>query len=241
MSEVLRIALVAEGKTDHSVLEAAVSALLSRQAFDLKLLQPEDPLATAPFGVKRPGGWGGVFRWCREAVDRAGRLGADIILAAYDLVILHLDADVADSDYHRANIRDAPYPGDLPCTAVCPPPRATTDALRFVLLRWAGEHATPHRVVLCTPSKATEAWVMVALYPADRIVREPNFECRKKPANLLQAKPEAERLVSGGKKAWERYEQKKEAIRSAWDEVRRKCTEAERFSMELLAQTPLAD
>lgn len=237
MSSVLRIALVAEGKTDRSVVEAAVAALLNDRPFDLKLLQPEDPASTAPFGSPRPGGWSGVYRWCRESVGRAGRLGADIVLTTYDVVILHLDADVADSSYKKASICDAPDPSNLPCVRPCPPPNATTDALRTALLCWAGERDIPKRVVLCTPSKATETWVLTALYPDDPIVNGANFECREELDKLLQAKPESERLVSSGKKLWERYEQRKDVIHSAWGRVRRLCTEAERFSCDFLAQT----
>src|SRR5438132_11910472 len=114
MSDPVRIALVAEGWTDRSVIEAAIAALLSGRTYDLNLLQPEDPAATAPFAVQRPGGWSGVYRWCREAVDRAGRLRHDIIMASYDVIILHLDADVADGNYAAAHIHDAPDPNDLP-------------------------------------------------------------------------------------------------------------------------------
>jgi hypothetical protein len=238
MSDLLRIAAVAEGKTDRSVLEAAIAALLPGRPFDLKLLQPEDPASTAPFGIQRPGGWGGVYRWCRESVARAGRLGADVVLATYDVVILHLDADVADSTYRSAGIRDAPEPTDLPCAQNCPPPSATTDALRVALLRWAGERQNPPRVVLCTPSKATETWVLAALFPTDPTVAAVNFECRKKPQDLFHGKPEPDRLVSGGKKLWERYEGKRDAIRLAWGAVRQRCTEAERFSVDFLAQAP---
>jgi hypothetical protein len=54
----LRIGLVAEGKTDQVVIEAALKAILERP-FILTLLQPE---TSDPFGDAGPlgGGWGGV-------------------------------------------------------------------------------------------------------------------------------------------------------------------------------------
>src|SRR5258708_36174612 len=103
MSKPLRVGVVAEGWTDRSVIEAAVAALLGDRPYDLNLLQPEDPATTAPFGGQRQFGWAGVYRWCRESVDRAGRLGADISLQTYDLIILHLDADVADVNYRSSH------------------------------------------------------------------------------------------------------------------------------------------
>lgn len=239
MSEPLRVALVAEGWTDRSVVDAAITALLGSRTYDLNLLQPEDPSATAPFGSQRPFGWTGVYRWCRESVERAGQLRDDILLASYDIVILHLDADVADCDYPGAHINDAPDPTDLPFTKVaCPPATNTTDPLRVVLLRWANELETPESVVLCTPSKSTEAWVLGALYPGDVVVTSGNLECVAKAANLLQAKPAAVRLIRSGKKVRERYEARRTDISAAWPKVRELCSEAERFSIEFTALVP---
>jgi hypothetical protein len=235
MSNMVRIALVAEGLTDPIVVEAAVASLLAGRSFALKLLQPEDPLATAPFGNSRPAGWPGVYRWCREAVARAGRLRDDVIFASYDILIFHLDADVAESNYASAHIHDAPDPADIPCASpVCPPPSATTDPLRIVLLRWCGETATPDAVVLCTPSKNIEAWVLAALYPEDAAVTSGNLECIAEPANLLRAKPADERLVRSGKKVRDRYQTRQKDIENAWPHVRANCTEAERFSVEFI-------
>ena len=239
MSSALRIALVAEGWTDRIVIEAAVSDLVGGQAFALKLIQPEDPAATAPFAVPRPFGWAGVYRWCREVVDRAGRLRDDVIFAGYDILIFHLDADVANSNYAAAHINDAPNLTDLPFSSlVCPPPSTTTDPLRLVLLRWAGETQTPAATVLCSPSKCIEAWVLAALHPQDPAVTGGNLECSVSPANLLQAKPSAERLIRSGKKDKARYQARQQEIANAWPQVRQICTEAERFSLEFLAEMP---
>src|SRR4051812_28261643 len=121
MSSLVRVAAVAEGWTDRSVLNAVIAALIGPRSYQLRLLQPEDPAATAPFAAHRPGGWTGVYRWCREVVERAQRLRDDITLQTYDIVILHLDADVAHCDYPGAHINDAPSPTDLPCAQPCPP------------------------------------------------------------------------------------------------------------------------
>ena len=129
MSNLVRVGLVAEGWTDRSVINAAIAALVGAQAYQLRLLQPEDPAATAPFGAARPFGWTGVYRWCREVVERAGRLRDDVTLNTYDIVIVHLDADVAGSNYLGAHINDAPNPNDLPCAQQCPPCSNTTNAL----------------------------------------------------------------------------------------------------------------
>src|SRR5712691_1670388 len=122
MSEPLRVALVAEGPTDKVVIEAAIGSLLGARPFILKQLQPEESL---PFNEVR-GGWGGVYLWCRQASVRAGgTLRHDPLFVTFDLLILHLDADVAQNSYADARIVDAV--NDLPCVEPCPPPEDTTN------------------------------------------------------------------------------------------------------------------
>src|SRR6266849_5826899 len=193
MSEPLRVALVAEGPTDRIAIEAAIGSVLGAKPFILKQLQPEEPL---PFSQLR-GGWGGVYHWCRQASARAGgALQDDPLFVTFDLLILHLDADVARNSYADAGIVDAV--SDLPCVQPCPPPEDTTNQLRAVLLRWVGEVQLPPKTVLCTPSKNTEAWVLAALYPEDLVVISGNIECYATPQLQLQAKPMRGRMVTGG-------------------------------------------
>ena len=224
MSE-LRVALVAEGPTDKVVIQAAITSVLGGTPFVLKQLQPEESLPFGLLGV----GWGGVYHWCRQAAARAGgALRNDPLFATFDILILHLDADVAEKAYADARIVD--QVNDLPCVQPCPPPGGTTDRLRAVLLRWAGEADVPPRTVLCTPSKSTEAWVLAALYPADRLVAGGNLECYGTPHLQLQSKPKRGRLVTGGKKILDTYRLRAGEITGAWPNVRAQLSEAHRFS-----------
>ncbi len=229
MSNELRIALVAEGQTDRVVIAAAVEALLGAKPFVLRQIHPEESVAFGPLGT----GWVGVYRWCRQAVQRSGRLSDDIVFKEFQILVVHLDADVADKTYADGAIAGAP--ADLPCALPCPPSSDTTNALRAVLLGWAGELNPSRCVVLCTPSKSTEAWVVAALYPAEPNVIDGSLECVPQPANILQAKPAAERLVRANKKMLLRYQQRKSQFTEQWNLVRNTCTEAERFSVEFLA------
>src|SRR5580658_10598329 len=162
MSNTLRIALIGEGVTDYVVLSAAMESMLSGRSFDLKLLQPEGSLAFTGAGDAGPlgGGWKGVYKWCiQSAVRGSGHVSDDPVFVSYDLMVVHLDADVAGED--PANDATDPIPelaGRLPCEQPCPPASATTGALRAVMSSWLGEAETPPRTVLCTPSKSTEAW-----------------------------------------------------------------------------------
>ena len=102
MSDPLRIALVAEGPTDGVVIEAALKAILGERPFVLTQLQPEGSLAFGALGA----GWVGVYRWSRQSSGRGkGRLQNDALLfQTYDLLILHLDADVAGYNYEDGSI-----------------------------------------------------------------------------------------------------------------------------------------
>jgi hypothetical protein len=153
------------------------------------------------------------------------------------MLVIHVDADVAGKNY-RDDQRVSDAPNDLPCERPCPPASATTDALRQVVLGWMGETATPPKTILCTPSKAIETWVLVALYPLNQFSAGNDVECRTNPETQLQSQPSAQRLIRGGKKDRQKYREFAPAVAHAWPHVRLCCTEAERFSTEFLAAVP---
>lgn len=235
MSNPFRVAVVAEGPTDKIIVEAAISNLFGDRPFILRQLQPEESLAFGPTGA----GWGGVHRWCRQASARAGGpIRNDPLFLTYDLLVLHLDAEVAGENYANARITDPA--NDLPCSQPCPPPDASTNALRRVMLRWIGETDVPPKTVFCTPSTMTETWVLCALYPAVVATIPGNVECFPTPDHILQAQPKAGRLVKSGRKIRSVYQERAREIKQAWDQVRDRCSEAERFSTDLMALVPLA-
>jgi len=228
MSSTLRIALVAEGVTDYVVLKAAVESMLNGQSFDMKLLQPEGSVAfigqgdAGPFG----GGWKGVYRWCDQAADRGGgTLSGDPLFLGYDVLVLHLDADVAGEDPANAQVPMPHFAGVLPCEKPCPPPGDTTDALRTIMLTWVGESATPAKTVLCTPSKSIEAWVMAICFPTDREMIRKGWECHPKPETRLNQQPKKRRF----KKTEKEYEKHSSEITSGWTRVAKSLSEANRF------------
>ena len=228
MSDPLRIALVGEGPTEKVVVEAALSSILAGRRFILKQLQPEESL---PFGVVGTG-WVGVYRWCRQAVDRSGgSLRHDILYEAYDLLLMQLDGDVADECYANGSLEEAIQ--DIPCSQPCPPPSASTNPLRTVLLRWAGEQALPPRTVFCTPSKSTDAWVVAALFPEDVAVRR-GIECWADAANRLRQQPLEHRMT----KRVEDYQGRSTDLREAWPRLVLTLDEARRFDAEFRAALP---
>jgi hypothetical protein len=219
MSDPVKIALVSEGITDYVVLKAAMESMLDGRSFILTLLQPEGSVAFTGAGEAGPfgGGWKGVHKWClQSAVRGGGRLSGDPLFIGHDLLILHLDADVA-----REN-----SPSEfLPCEEPCPPPNATTDRLRIVMLSWSGETETPPQTVLCTPSKSTEAWVMAACFPSDSEVTKKSWECHPNPDSRLGQQPKSSRFS----KSQADYEKRQPELQARWPVIVAKLSEAARF------------
>ncbi|MCC7491979.1 MAG: hypothetical protein IT204_06540 [Fimbriimonadaceae bacterium] len=229
MSEPLKVAFVTEGVTDYDLLVEIVRGLLGEREFVPTAVQPERDLVRPERGE----GWPAVRRWCSQTVEQtAGPVSGNPLLLWHDLLVVQLDADVAEQSYASGHLADA---GDLPCAAPCPPASATTDALRAVLLRWLAEPQPPRRIVLCTPSKQIEAWVLAGLYPQDPVVRRGGLECRADPSATLGGKPLAGKLVASGRKRTEVYRQRAPELRQAWAEVCAVCTEAVRFEQEFRA------
>ena len=178
MSECLRLALAVEGPTDRIALKAILDAVLPDREFQIQTLQPEGSVAFESATTPKTGmGWGGVYRWCRQSASEGGGSVSDsTVLDHHDLLIVHIDADVAGKTYASINIHNAPH-DDLPCESPCPPARSTTDPLRMAILNWLGETNCPPDVVLCTPSKKTDAWVLAAVWPDNPLVSRGDWEC----------------------------------------------------------------
>jgi hypothetical protein len=241
MSDMLRIGLVAEGVTDYEVLRASIESMLGAKKFDLKLLQPEESVAFTGAGDAGVfgGGWRGVYKWALQAVDRSGQISADPLFLNYDLLVVHLDADVAGED--PANYPKHAIPelkGMLPCEKPCPPPSNTTDLLRKVILSWLGENTEPLQVVLCTPSKSTESWVMALFFPNDKQMKRLGWECHPDPAARLSQQPIKHRF----RKSHEEYRERNTQFRAGWPTLVNELSEAKRFNDNFeLAVSKLAD
>jgi hypothetical protein len=235
MSSTVRIALVAEGVTDYEVIKAAIESMLNGQSFAMKLLQPEGSVAFTGAGSAGAlgGGWKGVYKWCLQATARSGgSVSNDPIFLTYDILILHLDADVARED--PANYPVNPLnelSGVLPCEMPCPPPSDTTDRLRQILLSWVGEAVAPPRTVLCTPSKCTEAWVVAIFFPHDGQMIKRGWECHPNPESRLGQQPKIQRFA----KSRADYQARTVEIQQGWPRIVERLIEARRFRDAFIA------
>ncbi len=220
----LRIGLIVEGPTDGIVLRAAISSLLPDRELDFTHIQPDFSSALSETGE----GWSGVYHWCRQAASEGGgSVSGSMALLNHDVIVIHLDADVAEKTYQSGRIDEAAT--DLSCVRPCPPATATTDALRKVVLRWMSETRLPAKFVFCTPSKSIEAWVVKALYPRNTHAQSKGWECHDDPDKQLGQQPKATRIG----KTKRDYESRRQEFINAWPDVR-KLDEAERFSQEFL-------
>lgn len=234
MSNTLQIALIAEGITDYVIIDAAIDVMLNGKSYILNLLQPETSEAFTGAGNAGEfgGGWKGVYKWCQQAVERAeGFLSNDVLFDIYDVIVFHLDADVASEN--PALDKDFPIPefkGVLPCVQQCPPPEATTNELRKVILSWIGETVIPSKMAFCIPSKSTEAWIMHIFFPNDKEMKKKGWECYPKPENRLRQQPKKTRFY----KNYEEYLCRKNNIKNGWNNLVQSLSEAKRFNDDFM-------
>lgn len=223
----LRIALVAEGPTDYVIIEAALKAFLP-QPFILTQLQPE---ATKP---EIGGGWGGVLKWCSMAGERfQGPIDQDPTLVDFDLLIIHLDVDVATFNYadcgeHIALLAQQKSWANLPCAQVCPPVGSTVQALQTVITSWLGQ-ASLGGTVLCLPAQSSGTWLAVALLDAAHPLLT-NAECDITVESRLAQLPKSQRV----KKSRREYMQYAAELTNKWTDVKIICSQADQFETAVL-------
>jgi hypothetical protein len=226
----LRIALVAEGPTDYEVIAAALRAVLPRP-FVLTLLQPE---ATLP---AMGAGWGGVLKWCQAAGQRhTGSLDADPTLAGFDLLIIHLDADVAHKQYADCGPAVAAMAqslgwAPLPCSRPCPPVLDTCAQLEAVLASWLKPAEQGHKTLWCLPAQSTGTWLAAALLPADHALLA-GAECNAGLESQLALLPKKQRV----KKTILEYRCQAPVITAQWEKVKLLCSQAQMFEQALLTK-----
>lgn len=176
------------------------------------------------------GGWRGVKSWCESEVKSKTSHGLTG-LTEFDLVIIHLDADVA----HEEGIN---------CASACPPAELTCDAVRAVLCSWAGWTSLPPNTVLCIPAQATETWAFACLVPsAPEILICPDsvdwIECRSDIKDLVRCdcssyRPKPVVMQDGRLKNQAKgCSTKSRQIAEGWQHTASKLSSASRFADDL--------
>ncbi|HQV21742.1 MAG: hypothetical protein H6996_03360 [Moraxellaceae bacterium] len=232
MSNSLRIALIAEGKTDYIIIEAALNAILPKP-FILTMLPTEN--TRSELGE----GWGKVLKWCQEFthinpnVDTRS-LATDPTLMDFDLIIIHIDADVAEksyADYGTAVAQATATLPILPCSQPCPPPSNTVSQLQQLLLAWLGITQKDAKTVFCVPSKAGEAWLAAAILPEAHPLLT-GIECNLNLETRLSVLPKALKV----RKSVREYQSRASTITKNWTTVTALCSQAAIFHQDIEAK-----
>ena len=225
----LRIALVAEGPTDYEVIQAALKSLLAKP-FTMVQLQPE--ATQRIMGT----GWCGVLKWCQAAHQRHhGSIDTDPTLVGFDLIIIHLDVDVARQQYGdcgeplAAIAQDSNW-GSLPCKQLCPPVSDTVDLLGEVIKSWLGQVTPGDRTLFCLPAQSSDTWLAAAVLHSSHPLLA-NAECELNLESRLKQLPKAQRI----KKTKTDYQKHAAHITQKWLQVKQICTQAEDFERLVLA------
>jgi len=224
-----RIALVAEGPTDVEVIQAALKAILPER-FTLTLLQPE---ATLP---AMGSGWGGVMKWCSAAGARhTATLDTDPTLEGFDLLLIHLDMDVAQAQYADCGLQVSAQAASngwatLPCHMPCPPVAHTCTKLEAVLSSWLRPAIAGAKTVLCLPAQSSGTWLAAATLPVNHALLTA-AECNVTVESRLAQLPMALRV----RKVVRDYRAQAGHVTANWADVKALCNQAVAFERAVQA------
>jgi hypothetical protein len=212
----LRVGIVAEGKSEWFVLEEMMRAIHSDIEF--QRLRPDLTLVSGS-----PHGWRGVRAWCRELGGQLETFMTGVEGKRLDLLVIHVDCSMAHNEE-----------ADRPC----PPALDTADALRkIVIQQWLGHPKQPPFVVVTHPSKTTDAWVVAALEPPYKKLA--NIECEPAAENELVARGLLRKKDGEVKKPEARYLPLAQQMAQQLATVCTHCTQAARFVAEFQAAIPV--
>lgn len=228
------IGTVVEGPSDRLVLEAVIQRLYPGEHRFLPL-QPKTTLD------EDGSGWKGVRRFC-EQLWKTDDSSLETFLSGavgqpLDLLVIQIDADcAAEADLQEGSV--APVPE---VEQACPPISATAANLQQVMARWLRvEGDLPGQVVLAIPAQDMENWTFAALFPADPLCQEADYECLhhapRHPGYCLTLQRYGKRLPRKDgtvRKPTRRYEPLALEVADRWETVRHICTQAEAFTQDL--------
>jgi hypothetical protein len=206
----LRVGIVAEGKSDWLALEEFLGAL--HPDLEFERIRPDLTLES-----RSPYGWRGVRAWCRDNGPRLEALMKGVTTRPLHLLLVHSDCSMAHNE-------DADRP--------CPPPSATADALRQVMLSsWLCRDDAPVFLVLVTPSLQTDTWIAAALDDPPYAGPVP-LECSPHVEAELARRHLLPRKQGEVKKPEKRYAPLARLLAARIETVCTRCSQAERLKVE---------
>ena len=163
----LRVGLIAEGKTDLIMMKAIVKQKFPEENIIYTDISPTDAELLQKIPKAGGFGWKSVYLACRDLDTRLEMQEAAGL--KFDLLMIHLDADVAQSNYSVANIEaDDDISEELPCYEADKDIRENCEKLQQIAMHWIGNDETASIPVWCIPHIDTDLWVAYCFYPDDR-------------------------------------------------------------------------
>jgi aminoglycoside phosphotransferase len=162
-------------------------------------------------------------------------LDDDPTLAHFDLLVLHLDADVALKDYEDCGpdvMRLAAAQGwkTLPCAKACPPASDTCDEIGQAIRSWLAPATVGNRTVVCVPAQSSGTWLAAAALPAGHALLA-GVECNPAVESRLETLPLKLRI----RKSAREYQTRAVKITREWAKVKSLCSQAEAFEQAVQA------
>jgi hypothetical protein len=218
MSKSRVAALVCEGQTDIPILRAIIMDTWP-EIDEVRCLQPEvDEMDRA----RTPAGWTQVKQWCEKHAGALDEVLSPDLGDPIDLLLVVLDVDIAV----EAGIANPPHSVGV----------YETNRLRQTVAGWLTTDARPRlpdAVVISTPVRAVETWIIAALFP-----KESSAETIQDPAAFLVNRKRLRRSQRDGKpwKELHLYRGFASTIAKKTKQIRRKCVEANRTMVAIEQQ-----
>jgi hypothetical protein len=207
----MNIGVVSEGPTDALVLDILINSVLPNA--HIVNIHP------SPAAVDIGTGWTGVQRWCAQFCAEPDIFSS--IDRPLNLIIVHVDCSMA---WHFDISMD------------CPPAQLTASHLRRVVSeQWLAGAPDQPRIIIATPSRSTDAWLLIALDEAFWPRGEPavQIECDDELNGVLLHKRLARWVNGRVKKRPERFRSHLTTVASNVVTIRRNCPEAAIFLAEI--------
>jgi hypothetical protein len=203
----LRVGIVAEGRSDWLVLEEVMKSV--HPEIEFVPLQPEQTLFS---GIGQ--GWKGVRAWCRENGHQLESIMQVLMDEPIQILVIHADCSMADKE-------EIHHP--------CPPASNTAlDLAKVIETKWLGREPIPDFVLIVTPAQSSDAWVVATLDPP--YANLSGIECDKGAEDELTRRRLLERKSDGrANKNYEKYKSLAERIGPFIDHVCTHCPQAESF------------
>jgi hypothetical protein len=202
----LRVGLVAEGRSDFLVLEQVMKKVQA----NIECVEVH-PNHIPILGLGN--GWKGVRGWCRRYGAQLELFMSGFADKPLHILVIHADCSMADKE-------GAEHP--------CPAASTTATALVEVITKtWLNRHPLPDFVVIATPSKSSDAWVIATFDPPySNLV---DLECDKGAEDEFVRRKLLKRKDGKPKKHIPTYRRLAERIDTGIDLVYAHCPQAEAF------------